>query len=252
MLWVVTASISAQVDSNPQQMRDSKPTSAFQTKLLADETNAIPSAPDPQPPPRHVFGTIQDLENTNDTAAKPGPLTVREKFIFSMHQSFDVSAHLVNLFQTTGQQALDSQPHYGQGWDAYGKRFVASEVDQITGSVLIDGMLPSILHQDPRYFRQGEGSFASRAWYAINRTVVTRTDGGAAAFNTSETLGQFISCGISLSYYPQQDRSVTRLLSNWGVNLAGNSGYNILSEYYPDMKRIVFHRHKKAAVANGN
>ena len=87
----------------------------------------------------------------------------------------------------------------------------------------------------------------ARIWYAVNRTFVTREDSGASGFNTSQTLGRLISCGISTSYYPSRDRTLGYLFSNWGIKLAGNSGYNVLSEFYPDFKRAFFHRHKQPA-----
>jgi hypothetical protein len=195
---------------------------------------------------------IPDFENRNDIPANRHPLTVHEKYILSMHQSFDISAHVGNAFQAALQQAANGQPHFGEGWGAYGKRFAAAEGDQITSSVLIYGFFPSILHEDPRYFRQGSGSMISRMWYAINRTLVTRRDDGTSGFNKSETVGQLISCGISTSYYPQQDRSVSRVFSNWAVNLGGNNAYNVLSEYYPDLLRSIFHRHQKPAGSGGN
>lgn len=195
-----------------------------------------------------MFGMIPDFENTNDTQANRRPMTVREKYILSLHQSFDISAHVGNAFQAALQQAGNGQPHYGQGWNAYAERFGANEGDQVTGSVLIYGFFPSILHDDPRYFRRGGGSTFARIWYAVNRTFVTRRDKGTSGFNTSQILGQLISCGISTSYYPPADRSVGRVFSNWAVNLGGNSGYNVLSEYYPDMMRAVFHRKPKVIV----
>jgi len=210
-----------------------------------------PVNPDTEPPPKRMFGMIPDFENTNDTDANRKPLTVREKYILSLHQSFDFSAHVGNAFQAGLQQAANGQPRYGQGWGAYGERFAANEGDQISGSILIYGVLPSLLHDDPRYFRQGRGRAMARVWYAINRTFVTRRDKGTSGFNTSQIVGQLISCGISTSYYPPQDRSTSRVFSNWAVNLGGNSAYNVLSEYYPDLMRFVFHRHATAAPSAG-
>jgi hypothetical protein len=205
-------------------------------------------APDLPELPKRMFGMIPDFENTNDIPANHRPMTVSEKFVLALHQSFDISAHLGNAFQAALQQAANSQPHYGEGWNAYGKRFAAAEGDQISGSLLIYGVLPTILHEDPRYFRKGRGSTISRMWYAANRTFVTRRDNGTSGFNNSEAFGQLISCGLSTSYYPQQDRSVGRVFSNWGVNLGGNSAYNALSEFYPDMKRALFQRHRRPVV----
>jgi hypothetical protein len=255
-------------ETNPQQTRDSKPNPPAQ---VADPpadpaggkpsdpvlpspvlSNQVSSDPDLAPPPKRMFGMIPDFENTNDVPANRHPLTVHEKYILSLHQAFDISAHIGDAFQAALQQAGNGQPRYGQGWGAYGERFAAAEGDQITGSILIYGFLPSVLHEDPRYFRQGRGSPIARTWYAINRTFVTRRDKGTSGFNASQTFGQLISCGISTSYYPPRDRGVGRVFSNWAVNLGGNSAYNVLSEYYPDLMRGLFHRHQRPAGQGGN
>jgi len=256
MSCVFARSLSAQssVETNPQHTQDAKldppaPSAANPPVSPAPEK---PTAQDLPELPKRMFGMIPDFENTNDIPANRHPLTTREKYILSLHQAFDISAHIGNAFQAALQQAANGQPRYGQGWDAYGERFAAAEGDQISESILIYGVLPTILHEDPRYFRQGRGSTISRIWYAVNRTVVTRTDKGTSGFNTSETLGQLMSCGISTSYYPQQDRSVSRVFSNWAVNLGSNSAYNVLSEYYPDMMRGLFGRHRKPVALNGN
>ena len=246
-------SVQNSVETNPQQMLDAEsdppsPSAANPPAIPAPEK---PAAQDLAEPPKRMFGMIPDFENTNDTPANRHPLTIREKYILSLHQAFDISAHIGNAFQAALEQAANGQPRYGQGWDAYGKRFAANEGDQISGSILIYGVLPSILHEDPRYFRQGRGSTVSRIWYAATRTLVTRRDSGASGFSASETLGQLMSCGISTSYYPQQDRSASRVFSNWVVNLGGNSAYNVLSEYYPDMMRSLFQRHRRPVVWNG-
>jgi hypothetical protein len=240
-------------ETNQQKPQDSKPGPPVQAaNPAADQTAKEPSNQDLAPPPKRMFGMIPDFENTNDIPANRHPLTVREKYILSLHQAFDISAHIGDAFQAGLQQWGNGQPRYGQGWGAYGERFAAAEGDQITGSILIYGVLPSMLHDDPRYFRQGRGSAISRTWYAINRTFVTRRDKGTAGFNSPQTLGQLISCGISTSYYPPRDRGVSRVFSNWGVNLGGNSAYNVLSEYYPDVMRGLFHHHPKPVGPSGN
>jgi hypothetical protein len=239
--------------NNPPQTDSSKPSVPPQPSSPPDnDSTALPSDPSLAEPDKRMFGMIPDFENTNDIPANHRPLTVREKYILSLHQSFDFSAHLGNAFQAAMQQAANGQPHYGQGWGAYGERFAAAEGDQVTASVLIYGVLPSILHEDPRYFRQGKGRMMARVWYAMNRTFVTRRDDGTSGFNNSEIFGQLVSCGISTSYYPPQDRTVGRVFSNWAVNLAGNSAYNVLSEYYPDLKRGLFHRRQRPTVQSGN
>jgi hypothetical protein len=197
--------------------------------------------------PKRIFGIIPNFISTNDTTANQEPLTVREKYILSLHQMFDVSAHIGNLLQSAVSQAANGQPHYGQGWGAFGERFAASEGDQMTSSLFIYGVLPSVLHDDPRYFRHGSGSIGSRLWYAASRTVITRKDSGQPTFNVPQTLGQLIQGGISTSYYPQQDRTVSGVFTQWGVNLAYNSGYNMLREFMPDLGQYLARRKNKKA-----
>jgi hypothetical protein len=75
--------------------------------------------------------------------------------------------------------------------------------------------------------------------------VITRKNSGDPTFNAPQVLGLLFQQGISTSYYPEQDRSVSDVFQNWGINLAYSSAYNVLKEFYPDFLRIVFHRHPK-------
>jgi hypothetical protein len=186
-----------------------------------------------------------NVATANAISTSTLPMTSDQKYEFALHQALDPSAHVVNMFRTGLEQAANAQPHYGQGWGAYEKRFAAGELDQITGSTLIYGFLPSVLHQDPRYFPRGRGSAMVRAWYAASRTFITQRDNGTAGFNTSETLGQLISCGISTSYYPARDRTLRSMSANWAVDLSTNSIFNVFAEFYPDLKHAIFRGHKQ-------
>src|ERR1700691_3004659 len=203
LLCVFAGSLAPQnsAGTNPQRAQDSRsdppPATTPATNPPASTTPDPQFTPDLPELPKRMFGMIPDFENTNDIPANHRPMTVSQKFVLALHQAFDISAHLGNAFQAALQQAADSQPHYGEGWTAYGKRFAAAEGDQISGSLLIYGALPSILHEDPRYFRKGRGSTIARMWYAANRTFVTPRDNGSSGFNNSEAFGQLISCAIS-------------------------------------------------------
>ena len=194
--------------------------------------------------PKRIMGVVPNFQTTNASAATELALTPKQKFILATHNAFDISAHAGNAFQSAVQQAVNGQPNYGIGWGAYGKRFAAAEADQITGSYLTYAILPTIFHEDPRYFRLGRGSAKSRIWYALSRSVLTRRDGGGWTFNKSQVIGQFIACEISTTYYPAQDRNSDGVTLNWAVNMAYKSGYNLLSEYYPDLVARLHHAKK--------
>jgi hypothetical protein len=246
------------IDSpRPEQSSDpqSQPPAA-QSPPPESQQPAAPSAPNPPPDapkptappdenPKRILDIIPNFQTVNETPQIQPPLTVKEKYILAYHQTVDFSAHFGNLFQAALQQASNGQPHYGQGWGPYAQRFGAAEADQVTSAFFIFGFIPHVLKEDPRYFRKASGSVWSRIRYAASRTVITRTDAGNPTFNAPQVFGQLAQQGISTLYYPQQDRSVSGVFQNTGINLAYNSAYNVLKEFYPDALRLVFHRHPK-------
>ena len=92
-------------------------------------------------------------------------------------------------------------------------------------------ILPTLFHQDPRYFYKGTGSNTSRALYAISRTFVTRGDTGQQEINYSRLLGGFASGALSNAYHDSQDRGVGLTLRNASIGIGGNIGNNLLREF---------------------
>jgi hypothetical protein len=217
-------------------------------KLAADQP--IQPKADPQDRdanddvPKRIFWIIPNFMTANDQPENQGPLTPRQKYNIAWHQFFDYSAHFGNLMQASISQAANAIPHYGQGWGAFGERYLAQEADQFTGSMLIYGVLPNMLHQDPRYFRKGRGSTWSRIAYAASRVVIARTDSGKPTFNASTVFGQLGQASISMLYYPQQDRELHGVLTGWAINQGYNIGWNQLKEWTPDLGAFL-RRHSK-------
>ena len=198
--------------------------------------------------PKRILGFIPNFQTKDDTPGNQPPLTVKQKYILALHQTVDFSAHIGNAFQAALQQASDTQPHYGEGWGPYAERFGAAEGDQATSSFFIFGFLPSILHDDPRYFRKGPSySIWKRLTYSATRTVITRKDSGEPTFNIPQVAGQLFQQSISTIYYPPEDRTAGRVFQNWATTLAYNSAYNVVKEFYPDFLHLVFHRRNHAA-----
>lgn len=105
-----------------------------------------------------------------------------------------------------------------------------------------EGLFPIALHQDPRYFTKGKGGFWKRTGYAISREVVTRGDDGRNHFNTSELSGNAVAAGISNAYYPAADRSFTNTANKWGQQIGLDTAFDIMKEYWPDVRRKLFGR----------
>jgi hypothetical protein len=194
--------------------------------------------------PKRIFWIIPNFMTANDQPENQGPLTPAQKYNIAWHQFSDASAHFGNVIQAAISQAADGLPHYGQGWGAFGERYLAQEGDQFTGSLLIYGVLPQALHQDPRYFRSGRGSAWKRIAYAASRVLIARTDSGKPTFNASQVFGQLGQASLSMLYYPKQDRQIHGVLEGWAINQGYNIGWNQLKEFTPDLGAFL-RRHSK-------
>ena len=108
------------------------------------------------------------------------PLSSTQKFQAFARTTFDPSAIVVAALGVDITQPGNSQPQYGEGSDAFGQRLGAIATGYGSATFFTEDLLLTVLHQDPRYFRKGEGGVASRIWYAATRTLVTRQDSGEA------------------------------------------------------------------------
>ncbi|HEX7793030.1 MAG TPA: hypothetical protein VF456_01705, partial [Vicinamibacterales bacterium] len=119
----------------------------------------------------------------------------------------------------------------------------ASYADWADGNIMTEAVFPTILHEDPRYFRQGEGSGWSRLGYAIGQIFVVHTDSAKTQFNVSEVAGNATAVAISNIYY-SDDRAlshdVSKLLVQMGVDMVGN----VLKEFSPDLTRKLSRKHR--------
>jgi hypothetical protein len=171
----------------------------------------------------------------------PGPMSPGEKFKLTRDYLSPFTLVLVAL-DAGFDQAIDAKPGYGQGWDGYGKRYGADFANGLTHTLFVTGVFPSLLRQDSRYYRKGEGSFGSRAVYSATRVLITKQDSGASSFNYSEILGSATSAGIADAYYPEVDRTVSGFFIRAGWQIAVESGLNVLREFRPDITKKVFKR----------
>ena len=181
------------------------------------------------------YGTV---ENANELPA----ISSGKKFRLATASVFDWAAYPFNGVLSAIDQAKNEPKSWGQGWGAYGKRFGASFADNSIGTYMTTAVFPSLLHEDPRYYQLGKGGFRRRAYHAVNRLFVTRTDSGHDRFNYSESVGNAIAAGISNIYHPDEDRTVGRNLTTFGFLIIYDGLSNELKEFWPDIRRKVFHK----------
>ncbi len=170
-------------------------------------------------------------------------LSKSQKVELAFHAAAD-PFNIVGSFFLAGYSEL-GDTHRGYGWGAQGyfKRAGANYADTLDGTMLAGAVYPILLHQDPRFFRQGTGTIKSRLRHALTAPLICRGDNGRTQPNFSNVLGNLTAGAISNAYYPAQDRGASLTFMNSTiVTLEGGLG-NIGLEFAPDVSAWWHRRH---------
>ena len=191
-----------------------------------------------------IFGVLPNYRTT-DGRAEFSPLTSHQKLSIAAKDSFDWPVYFVTAAYASIYQAENQNPQFGQGVKGYAKRYATTYGDMAIGNILAEGVLPVVFHEDPRYFRSGDGPTTSRIGGALKQIVVGRKDSGAWGFNYSEFVGGAVATGISNVYY-SNSRGVADNLQRFGFQIGNDALSNVLKEFWPDIKKRFFERGTEA------
>jgi hypothetical protein len=190
---------------------------------------------------KRIFWIIPNFR-TSPTLTEYKPLRAREKFKIARQDSFDRGTVALALLFAGDAQLSNSNPSFGQGVKGYAHYFGTAYGDFLIGDYLTEGIYPTLLHQDPRYFRRGKGSFVSRLGYSAGQIFLTHGDTGRTQFNFSEIAGNTTAVAVSMAYYPE-NRNVGDGVSKLGIQLGVDMASNILKEFAPDIGRKFSRKH---------
>jgi hypothetical protein len=176
----------------------------------------------------------------------PSLLSPHDKFRMFVKNATDPYTLGYTAFTAGLAHANDDLAGYGQGATGYGKRLGAGLADEASAGFFTTFLFPSLLHQDPRYFRQGSGPFKRRLAHAVMRPMVTRKDSGERAFNWSGLLGSIAASSLSNAYYPPGDRGVGLTFTRVGWGIPSGAIDHLIDEFGPDLERRFLHRGRNA------
>jgi hypothetical protein len=190
---------------------------------------------------QRILGVIPNFNTSyvQDAAA----LTSGQKFRLALRGAIDPFAFVAAGLDAGFEQARNGFDEYGQGAQGYAKRFGAAYADNFSGNMFGGAIFPSLLHQDPRYFRKGNGSFRSRLFYAISTTVKAKNDDGHWAPNYSNVLGNIAAGALANVYYPASDRGVGLTFERAFTVTAEGAVGAVFVEFWPDISSKLFHKH---------
>lgn len=196
---------------------------------------------------QRMLGVIPQFGTTSRHDAPA--LTSDQKFRLFAKSAFDPVELTVVGLQAGVSQAEDEFPEYGQGAAGFGKRYGATLADEVSSGFWANYFYPSLLKEDPRYFRLGEGTIKHRMKYALLQEVICRTDSGGRSFAWENVLGAFTTGGVSNLYYPSAERGVGLTMSRSAISVGYGSLGGLVDEFYPDISRWLFHRHDPRVLA---
>jgi hypothetical protein len=218
---------------------------------------AVPDAPEAQatPAPQNTAKPADSTENLHQTKrilfiipnfrsvsadAKLPPLSVKEKFKLFADDSFDYSAVAYVVVLAGMSDAQKSEPEFHGGAAAYGRYFWHGFADATDGNLMSEFLVPTVAHEDPRYYTLGHGGFIKRTVYSVSRLAITRSDLGHPTPNLAEIVGNGAAAGVDNFWYPSPERTWTKTGQRWALQVGVDGLSNLLKEFWPDINSRLF------------
>ena len=158
------------------------------------------------------------------------PLTTKLKFQLALQDLHRSGYHHRGSVLAGINQAADT-PDYVQGAKGYGERFGAAAADGVSDIMIGGAILPSLLHQDPRYFYQGTGTNKSRVLHALSSPFVCKGDNGRLQPNYSSIGGDLASAALSNLYYPASNRGAGLVFENLLISTGERMLTSVVQEF---------------------
>lgn len=219
---------------------------AGQTEKNPDTTNrqANKSVPPGQEQPKRILGIMPNYRAVSAGAIPPPP-TSKEAFKVATDNSFDYSSFAFVGLTSLIAKGEDAHPDLGKGPAGYWAYAWRGFVDKTDGNYLVIWALPTVFHQDERFYAKGQGRKFYRGVYAASRVLITPNYHGRDTFNTSELLGRGVANAVSLTYYPSGDRTLSDFFEKYGYAVLRDAATNAFREFWPDIATHVLHQHPK-------
>ena len=192
--------------------------------------------------PKRILGVMPNYRAVSAGEIPPPP-TPKQAFKLATQNSFDYSSFVFVGITSAMAFSSDVHPKLGEGLAGYGRYYWRGFLDKTDGNYLVIFALPTLFHQDERYFAKGEGSILKRGIYAASRILITPNYQGHDTVNLSELLGRGIAQGISTAYYPSADRTASALATKYAYALGRDALTNVFREFWPDISARLLHHH---------
>lgn len=167
------------------------------------------------------------------------PLTSKQKGYLALH-NLTTPANLLTIVALSGFTiAVDSDSAYGPGLKGFGKNTGVSLLQDTTGEFFGAFLIPSLVHQDPRYFRMPKASIPRRLGHALARTFVANSDEGKLMPNYANLFTYPINAELSNLYVPGIHSDASSTMARIATGLATDPANNLITEFLPDVAKHI-------------
>lgn len=237
VLMSFSGAVSALPGQDKQQTTTGTSSSPSDTKL--PDPPVIPLS---QQQPKRILGIMPNYRAVSAGAIPPPP-NAGEAFKLAAQNTFDYSSYVFVGITSLLAEGTDAHPDLGKGIGGFWAYTWRGFVDKTDGNFLVIFALPTILHEDERYFAMGHGRKWKRLRYSLSQVVIARDYHGHNTFNAAEIVGRGAAQAISTTYYPSSDNNIENLTQKYVYALGRDALTNALREFWPDIATHVLHRH---------
>ncbi len=192
--------------------------------------------------PKRILGLMPNYRAVSAGTIPPPP-TPKQAFKIATQNSFDYSSFVFVGLTSLLAEGSDAHKQLGKGVSGFGRYYWRGFVDKTDGNYWVIFALPTVMHEDERYYARGSGKIWKRALYSSTRVLITPDYHGHNTINGAELLGRGIAQGISTTYYPSSDRTAGALAAKYGYAILRDAATNTFREFWPDIAVHVLHRH---------
>jgi hypothetical protein len=224
----------------------------------ASTQSATPSQPAPQPAEeksryekaeeqvkqqekQRVLGVVPSFNVSYRTDAVS--LSGGQKMRLALRTTIDPVTIAAAFLVAGYHEGLNDLSGFSWGPKGYFERTGVAYLDSFSSTIIGNGILPALLHQDPRYFRLGHGTVRHRMLYSVATAFVCKHDNtGKWEPSYSNVGGNIISGALSNLYYPGSNSGVGLTISNGMIATAEGAIGSVFQEFWPDISRHWLHR----------
>ena len=172
------------------------------------------------------------------------PLTAREKFDVFLHSTYSPRTFANAAIDEAADRAKGRHLNreYETGFLGAGQRYGINLATTETDVFFQRFLFPTVLKQDPRYFRNPDLPFLQRALYSMSRVLITRTDSGGQTFNSSRILSIAATRAVNDLYVPGERQGMHPIGACVSFTLLRDAGMNLVHEFWPDLRHKFLHR----------